>query len=250
MQVTRILANVSSFRADSVFTLDYLCLHSGQKTDSRCGPQAPFCFFIHTTISRLSHRGIAFASEHGRVGSLCNGPGVLLPSIPTLFDSVGGNNRFGAYIGAENPAFKSRKLLSRSTFPFQSIRLTAYLAVPALIVIWGAWNNNRLEITNLSVELPQRSSSIKNLHIVFASDFHLSQITSEHMVGDFVAKVNDLKPDILLIGGDVLEGDREEDLEKYEAEFRRSDRDMAFMLLPAITRDIAAMPAVFMRDPE
>jgi uncharacterized protein len=104
---------------------------------------------------------------------------------------------------------------------FRSIRFASYLAVPALIVIWGAWNNNRLEIKNLSVELPQKSSPRKDLHVVFASDFHLSQITNEHVVGDFVSKVNSLNPDIVLIGGDVLEGDRDEDLQKYETEFRK-----------------------------
>jgi hypothetical protein len=104
---------------------------------------------------------------------------------------------------------------------FRSIRLASYLGIPALIVTWGAWNNNRLEIKNLSVELPQKSSSVKNLHVVFASDFHLSQITNEHVVEDFVSKVNSLNPNIVLIGGDVLEGDREEDLEKYETEFRK-----------------------------
>ncbi len=104
---------------------------------------------------------------------------------------------------------------------FRSIRLASYLVIPALIVIWGAWNNNRLEIKNLSVDLPQKSSSVKDLHVVFASDFHLSQITNEHVVENFVSKANSLNPDIVLIGGDVLEGDRDENLEKYETEFRK-----------------------------
>ena len=113
------------------------------------------------------------------------------------------------------------RLETISASAFRSIRLSLYLFVPALIVVWGSWNNNRLEIKKLSVELPQKSSSIENLHIVFASDFHLTQITNKHVVEAFVSKVNNLNPDIVLIGGDVLEGDREEDLEKYEAEFRK-----------------------------
>jgi uncharacterized protein len=103
----------------------------------------------------------------------------------------------------------------------RSIQLAGYLVVPALIVIWGAWNNNRLQIKNLSVELPQKSSTIGNLNVVFASDFHLSQITNDHLVDDFATKVNVLRPDLVLIGGDVLEGDRDEDLKKFERQFRK-----------------------------
>jgi uncharacterized protein len=103
---------------------------------------------------------------------------------------------------------------------FQSVRLASYLLIPAMIVIWGSWNNNRLQVRNISIELPGKSSSIEHLHVVFASDFHLSQITGDHLVENFVNKVNALKPDIVLIGGDILEGDRQEDLKKCEDQFK------------------------------
>jgi uncharacterized protein len=104
---------------------------------------------------------------------------------------------------------------------FRYSRLGCYFLIPALIVAAGALNNDRLKIREYSIELPRKSSSLNELHIVFASDFHLSQITSGRLVERFVDKVNALHPDIVLIGGDVLEGDRNEDLNKVETRFRK-----------------------------
>jgi len=103
---------------------------------------------------------------------------------------------------------------------FRFVRLASYVLFPAVIVIWGSWNNNRLQVKQVSVEAPRKSSSIDRLHVVFASDFHLSQITNGRLVENFVNKVNGLKPDIVLIGGDILEGDRQEDLNRFEDQLR------------------------------
>ena len=89
---------------------------------------------------------------------------------------------------------------------FRAIRLGCCLIIPALIVFAGAINNNRLQVKEYSIELRQKSSTIKELKIVFASDFHLGQITNDRLLDRFVNKVNALHPDIILIGGDILEG--------------------------------------------
>jgi predicted MPP superfamily phosphohydrolase len=119
---------------------------------------------------------------------------------------------------------RSLKLVHRETVSgsiFRFVRLGLYVTIPALIVAGGAWNNNRLQVKNLSVGLQQKNSRIESLHVVFASDFHLSQITNDHLVERFVAKVNALNPDIVLMGGDVVEGDRDENLNNFEAQFRK-----------------------------
>jgi predicted MPP superfamily phosphohydrolase len=59
------------------------------------------------------------------------------------------------------------------------------------------------------------------LKIVYASDFHLGQITQDGLLDNFVNKVNALKPDIILIGGDILEGHGNENLNQFEKQFRR-----------------------------
>jgi predicted MPP superfamily phosphohydrolase len=102
---------------------------------------------------------------------------------------------------------------------FRYVRLSGCLILPALIVFAGAWNNNRLAVKEYSIKLPRRSSTENELKIVFASDFHLSRITGSRLVERFVSKVNALHPDIVLIGGDVLEGHGIENLNEFETQF-------------------------------
>jgi uncharacterized protein len=119
---------------------------------------------------------------------------------------------------------RALKLLSKeriSSHGFRAIRLGCCLVIPALIVFAGALNNNRLRVKEFSIELLQKSSTIKELKIVFASDFHLGQITNDRLLDRFVDKVNALHPDIILIGGDILEGHGNEKTGRFEAQFRR-----------------------------
>ena len=117
------------------------------------------------------------------------------------------------------------KIITKETIRgpgFRITRLCSVLMIPAVIVIFGAWNNNRLLIKEYAIEIPRKSSEIQQLKIAFAADFHLGEMTGTHVLESFVTKVNALNPDIVLIGGDVLEGDRrDEDLNRFETQFRR-----------------------------
>lgn len=54
------------------------------------------------------------------------------------------------------------------------------------------------------------------------ADLHFRGLTSDRFLDKLVAKVNAQKPDIILLGGDILEGDRrDEDTSRYEQRFRR-----------------------------
>jgi uncharacterized protein len=117
------------------------------------------------------------------------------------------------------------KILSRETVRsprFRRARLAAALIVPVLVVAAGIANYRHLRIREFTVEVPRRSSSLSELTIAFASDFHLGVITEDAFMEKFVATVNAAAPDIVLIGGDVLEGHgRDGDTGKFEAPFRR-----------------------------
>src|SRR4030042_148843 len=102
------------------------------------------------------------------------------------------------------------------------IRLFLVLLIPVIVVIVGAVRNNHPQIHEYSVEVPKRSSEIRQLKIAFAADFHLRETTNRRLMDRFVERVNAASPDIVLIGGDVLEGDRQgERLDEFQAQFRR-----------------------------
>jgi predicted MPP superfamily phosphohydrolase len=102
------------------------------------------------------------------------------------------------------------------------LRLGFDLGLPIVIVILGILNFHHLRVKEYSVEVPRRSSVLTELKIVFAADFHLGEQTESDFMERFVALANDQDPDLVLIGGDVLEGDRrDEALDHFEAQFRR-----------------------------
>ncbi len=104
----------------------------------------------------------------------------------------------------------------------RAIRFWGMLLVPALIVAAGILNFNHLSISRYAIEVPRRSSTSERVRIVFASDFHLGAATSPRFLPRFVATVNALEPDLILIGGDVLEADRrDEGSDIFAAQFRR-----------------------------
>jgi len=105
---------------------------------------------------------------------------------------------------------------------FQMAWLFLILAVPLAVVLIGTVRNNHPQIREYSIDIPQKSAGIRQLKIAFASDFHFRETTNRHLMERFVEKVNAASPDIVLIGGDLLEGDRQgEKLGEFEAQFRR-----------------------------
>jgi predicted MPP superfamily phosphohydrolase len=117
------------------------------------------------------------------------------------------------------------RMISKETLRgrrFQRAWLFLALMVPVAVVVVGAVRNNHPQIREYSVEIPQRSSTIRQIKIAFAADFHLRETTSRRLMERFVEKVNGANPDIILIGGDVFEGDRQyEKLGKFQDQFRR-----------------------------
>ncbi len=105
---------------------------------------------------------------------------------------------------------------------FRRIRLAVALLVPALVVAVGIVNYRHLRVREYTVEVPRRAASVDSLTLVFAADLHIGPVTDRGFPARFVDKVNAAAPDLVLIGGDILEGDRsDEDTAEFEAQFRR-----------------------------
>jgi uncharacterized protein len=96
----------------------------------------------------------------------------------------------------------------RSTvFTYRYLAVIAFLS--SGIVIAGIINFNSIRTTEYRITLPQKSSELKKLRIAFVSDFHLEQDVPERFVGNFIRKIKEINPDILLYGGDIVEGSGE-----------------------------------------
>ena len=89
---------------------------------------------------------------------------------------------------------------------FKFICLLAFALISAGVVFAGAINFNTIRVTNYRIEIPKKSSNIDHLKIAFASDFHLKQQTDIHFVERFVTNIAAIEPDLMIFGGDVVEG--------------------------------------------
>lgn len=100
---------------------------------------------------------------------------------------------------------------------FKKISLSLIVSVSIVVVIAGIINFNTIRISEYNIDIPNRSSKISHLRIAFVADFHLQENTNIHFVEKYIKKINDLNPDLMLYGGDIVEGDREgENMVKFE----------------------------------
>ena len=84
------------------------------------------------------------------------------------------------------------------------------LTVPLLIVTAGALQHGNIQINSYRINIPKKSSDLNHLKIAFTADLHLKGITDKPIVDSFVSKINSLNPDLVLLVGDIIEGDRQD----------------------------------------
>jgi predicted MPP superfamily phosphohydrolase len=94
---------------------------------------------------------------------------------------------------------------------FKKTGLSVILLLSVAIVVAGVINFNTIRTSEYRIEIPGKTSKIKHLKIAFAADFHLKEGTNIHFVQRFVRKIADTDPDLMLFGGDIVEGDREDE---------------------------------------
>jgi predicted MPP superfamily phosphohydrolase len=85
------------------------------------------------------------------------------------------------------------------------ITLGVVTVIVILIIIGGYINTRTLKIETLNLEIPARNSSLKELNAVLISDIHLSSINGDGFANDIVKKINVLHPDIVFVGGDLVD---------------------------------------------
>ena len=96
----------------------------------------------------------------------------------------------------------------RKNFKFRVYAFSATIILASTVVVYGAVNLNTIRVSKYTIDVPKRDSNIDSLRIAFVADFHLEENFPTRFVDQFVRKVNAIHPDILLYGGDIVEGSR------------------------------------------
>jgi predicted MPP superfamily phosphohydrolase len=105
---------------------------------------------------------------------------------------------------------------------FHHLILLILIVLPITVVVAGRSNYANIKISEYHISVPRKFSQLDHLKIVLASDFHLGEQTDEKFMSRFVEKVNLQHPDIVLIPGDLVEGDNLNwEAAEFEKQFRQ-----------------------------
>lgn len=91
---------------------------------------------------------------------------------------------------------------------FKKGSLSVILIVSLGVVAGGVINFNTIRTSEYHIEIPGKSSKIKHLKIAFAADFHLKGNSNVGFVERFTEKIAEINPDLMIFGGDIVEGGR------------------------------------------
>ncbi len=109
--------------------------------------------------------------------------------------------------------FVSKKLQlvsaeKRESTGFKLSGLTLIVLLSIGIVVAGAINLNTIRTTEYQVDIPRKSAKIDHLKIAFVADFHLKPHFDVDYVRRFKKQIERIQPDLMLFGGDIIEGDK------------------------------------------
>jgi len=80
------------------------------------------------------------------------------------------------------------------------------ILIAFVLGIYGIVNANRIQTTSINVAIPNLPEKWRSRKAVFMSDLHLGQVRGASFAKRIVAKIQELKPDIVFIGGDLYDG--------------------------------------------
>jgi predicted MPP superfamily phosphohydrolase len=117
------------------------------------------------------------------------------------------------------------KIVSKDALQGRCFRLACpvlLFVLPLAVVIAGVVHCRNLVVHEYHIQVPRKSSTLTRLKIAVAADFHLSEPSGRPFMVSFVEKINALEPDVVLMPGDILEGDRDDEATAgLEEQFRR-----------------------------
>jgi predicted MPP superfamily phosphohydrolase len=98
---------------------------------------------------------------------------------------------------------------------------TFVFLVVVCLVGYGIWNAKQIKMVSYNISI-EKTSVLKGLKIVLVSDLHLGHVNGYKQMESMVEKINTLKPDIVVMAGDVFDGsyDAVEKPDKIAASFQ------------------------------
>lgn len=79
------------------------------------------------------------------------------------------------------------------------------LVIVSILLVYGTYNATNLKTTKYALKINKDAGKLKKLNVVMLSDLHLGDIVNKQRLSKVVSKINELKPDIVIIAGDIID---------------------------------------------
>ncbi len=99
------------------------------------------------------------------------------------------------------------EVIGRDSAVTARVTALSVILIVAAIVVYGFINAQIIRVRTFEFNLAKQAGARKTLNIAMASDIHLSSIINSSRVRHIVDKLNSLSPDIVLLPGDIVDGD-------------------------------------------
>ncbi len=80
------------------------------------------------------------------------------------------------------------------------------LVTVIVILAYGTWNARNPVVTEYDIKVDKQAGSLSELRIAMVSDIHYGTIIDAQRLESMVKIINELKPDLILFAGDIIEG--------------------------------------------
>ncbi len=93
------------------------------------------------------------------------------------------------------------------TLQFRQYMLAGSGSLVAVLLVIGFFNAYIPRVRTLEINIPKKVSGIQELRIAFISDIHMGTLVGPRRTRKMVERINGLKPDLILLGGDIVDED-------------------------------------------
>lgn len=90
-----------------------------------------------------------------------------------------------------------------------SVRIYANIIAVCISIVmigYGIYHASKIETVSYEIQVSEKNET-DDLHIVLISDLHLGAVTSEQKFEEVVDNINQMKPDVICIAGDIFDSD-------------------------------------------
>jgi uncharacterized protein len=91
---------------------------------------------------------------------------------------------------------------------------TTFLVIFGILFLYGTFNAYSPVVRTYSLTIPKQANQLSKLRIAMASDMHFGHLSGLSHLKRLVRGINELRPDIILLPGDIIDDDPEPFIQK------------------------------------